>query len=493
MNKPSAPVGPARHRGTVSELPAAATKAAVARAAPADQIRPDPMHDALLGSRHRWRELVLLGADLAFETDRRGRFALLAPDVVLGWAADQLLGQPAEILLAEPQLGSGFNPFRPGAPARDRRAWLKCSDGSTACLSFAIAPIRDARGRLLGARGIGRDVTEQDDVDEAAAASLRRSEVMDHILWRIRQEVMAPRMMHAALQALGGALGAEGVGVLDDTEQDGPALRYHVGALPAGLAETAREILAAAQTEAVPASGLAVDRRLVLACGCETRFGQRSALVLWREPGGRPWDRDDLTLVTSASGIARVILEHDAIQQEMARQARTDPLTGLLNRRAFFEEVTRRMDRLDREGIPGTLMFIDLDHFKRVNDALGHEAGDETLCIVANLLRAAVRGIDLVARFGGDEFAVWLDGMEELSASERAELLRVEVPAATRHLTGQAGAGSLPDVTLSIGIAARWPGQGESLEALISRADQAMYEVKHAGRGHWRVSRVEAW
>jgi diguanylate cyclase (GGDEF)-like protein len=95
-----------------------------------------------------------------------------------------------------------------------------------------------------------------------------------------------------------------------------------------------------------------------------------------------------------------MVLEHEAIQREMAKQARTDPLTGLLNRRAFIEEMARQIDRLDREGLPGKLMFADLDNFKPLNDGLGHEAGDEALRRVAKLLRDTVRPTDLVARLG---------------------------------------------------------------------------------------------
>jgi diguanylate cyclase (GGDEF)-like protein len=205
---------------------------------------------------------------------------------------------------------------------------------------------------------------------------------------------------------------------------------------------------------------------------------------LWRPPGARVWDADEVMLAASATSIIRIILGHDAVQREMARQARTDPLTSLLNRRAFLDEMGRRVDRLERDGSPGTLMFVDLDNFKDLNDRRGHDAGDEALCITAALLRSTLRPADLVARFGGDEFAMWLDGTDEFTAAERAESLRIEGPKALAHLA----AGQDLSLTMSIGIATRWPGRSEELETTIQRADQAMYHVKRTGRGHWQVA-----
>ena len=237
--------------------------------------------------------------------------------------------------------------------------------------------------------------------------------------------------------------------------------------------------VAAGASQAVNAVGSPV-----LTIVCKTKSGEQAGLTAWRAAGARLWDRDDCLLIASAVNIVRMVLEHESIQHEMASQARTDSLTGLLNRRAFLEEVERHAVRLDKEGLTGTLIFIDLDHFKPVNDRLGHETGDRVLRGTAALLRATFRPGDLVARLGGDEFAVWLNGADHMTAAERAEYLRDAAPRALTEIVGT----EVPRLTMSIGIASREPGAGEPLDSIMRRADMAMYEVKRGGRGHWRVS-----
>jgi len=456
----------------------------------------DVLRGALLESRQRWRDLVTMTADLAFETDEWGRFIFITPDPALGWPAAMLLGQPAELLLDQANGGLGFNPFRPSAPLRRRRGWLRRPDGSLACMVFAAAPLLDGEGRIVGARGLGVDLTEQEGREAQVATALRRGELLDHILRCMRQEVLAPRMMRAVLDTMVAALGAEGAAVIDAIDQGGgqggargesPALLYQSGGGAAAVLSAAAQLIAEGGDG--PVQTHTPEGRPILAAFCRTRFGEQIGLTLWRTPGSRAWDTDDQVIAASAAAIVRVVLEHEAIQREMARQARTDPLTGQLNRRAFREEIARHIDRLEREGLPGTLMYVDLDHFKQVNDRFGHETGDIALRAAAALLRDLVRPTDLVARLGGDEFAVWLNGADHLTAAERGEWLRLNAPAALAN----AVEGADPPLTLSVGIASRPAGSAEDIDMLMRRADEAMYQVKQNGRAHWRVAKSEAW
>ena len=449
------------------------------------------LRGALLDSRQRWRDLVSMAADFAFETDAAGRFVFITPDPALGWAAGLLFGQPGELLLADTAPGHGINPFRPTAPLRQQRTWIRRATGQTACMVFAAAPLLDAAGQIIGARGLGIDLSEQEGQEAQLVAALRRGELLDHILWCMRQEVLAPRMMRAVLDAMVNALGAEGAAVIDvHGPGGGPVMLYQSGGGAAAVLAGAADLVATGSDAS--ARMQIVDGRPVLAAFCRTRFGEQVGLALWRTPGARVWDAEDAALAASSATMVRVVLEHESIQREMARQARTDPLTGLLNRRAFLEEIARHIDRLEREAQPGTLIYVDLDHFKQVNDRLGHEAGDTALRAAATLLRDLVRPTDLVARLGGDEFALWLNGADQLTAAERAEWLRLHAPAALARSVAHMGPMVDPPMSLSVGIAERLAGSGEEIDALMRRADQAMYAVKQAGRGHWRAAPHEA-
>jgi diguanylate cyclase (GGDEF)-like protein/PAS domain S-box-containing protein len=179
---------------------------------------------------------------------------------------------------------------------------------------------------------------------------------------------------------------------------------------------------------------------------------------------------------------ARDVSERKAFEAELAHQAFHDPVTGLANRAMFAEQVRHAIARARREGRTPAVIFLDLDDFKTVNDSLGHAAGDEVLVEFARRLDESVRGADVAARFGGDEFAVLLEDVAESQAAADAaqrilELLAQPMRAGHRNVT----------LTGSIGISIYGPDDTRDADEVIRDADAAMYIAKRDGKGGYRL------
>jgi diguanylate cyclase (GGDEF)-like protein len=156
---------------------------------------------------------------------------------------------------------------------------------------------------------------------------------------------------------------------------------------------------------------------------------------------------------------------------ELELMAEVDPLLNILNRRGFERALARALAYLKRHATPAALAYLDLDGFKRINDAHGHAAGDAVLKAVAGMLAHNVRGSDVVARIGGDEFALLLFNLDEIQARAKARTLESFLPAIS-----VAWAGARLSVGASVGVAAIDPG--EEPATAIARADHAMYQRK---------------
>ncbi len=173
----------------------------------------------------------------------------------------------------------------------------------------------------------------------------------------------------------------------------------------------------------------------------------------------------------------RLRADNARLLAELRRLSLTDALTGVGNRRAFDDALRQEIARSRREGTPLGLVLVDLDHFKQINDTLGHRVGDEVLASFAERLREVARDADRLFRYGGEEFALLAGGSDAAGATALA--WRVVRAAAARPL--RAGH-RLVDVTCSAGAAADFPGDDAAGASLVGRADAALYRAKEAGR-----------
>ncbi len=191
--------------------------------------------------------------------------------------------------------------------------------------------------------------------------------------------------------------------------------------------------------------------------------------------------RSEQALQSANDALHQQLDEIQVLQARLSEQANRDPLTGLYNRRYLDSTLERELARCQREGQPLSLMLIDLDHFKQVNDNWGHPAGDEVLRQLADMLASHARLADVACRYGGEEFLMLLPGMPLNVALERAERWRQDFAASTVFF------GELAiQATLSVGIAG-YPGHGTTAQQLIRHADLALYRAKAAGRNRVTV------
>ena len=194
----------------------------------------------------------------------------------------------------------------------------------------------------------------------------------------------------------------------------------------------------------------------------------------------------ETALQTANAHLQAQLAENLILQERLREEAIRDPLTGLYNRRFLHETLFRELAHATREGSPLTVVIIDIDHFKRLNDRYGHQIGDLVLQALATLLRTTTRGEDVVCRYGGEEFVIVLPGASLVDAMVRVEVWRADFT----RLNLSAEAGRLT-ATFSAGVA-DFPAAGRSGDDLIRAADQALYVAKGAGRNRvvaWRAAR----
>ncbi len=450
-----------------------------------DRSHDEMIRDALTQSRSLYKDLTELASDFAWETDQHGRFSFISPKGAIGYRADQLVGEKPETLLAHPSSATGRLPFSPETPVRHVDIWLRNAAGEARCVMVSALPLVDERGKRIGARGLGLDVTSDRIAQTELAQSKHREDLVRYIVNLTRDEETPAAMMQTAAKTMTRAAGGDGCTILTNDEE-GWTVAVQFGRTP-------DDAMALSAAETLPPDGTAtVGRYGELGAVTLFRGIPNGAILVWEGDPSKwkdaetnnphHWPDDSKALLEAIEGPLGVALRQITDQQILERLARTDGLTHLLNRRAFVEEMGITLDRAHRHGRNGSLLYVDLDNFKPINDTFGHEEGDRILVAVAELLQTYSRGYDLAVRLGGDEFALWLDETDPATARRRAE----ELIAACRPLASFSANAEKP-FGISIGVAPYIGSSPGDLTELMSRADRAMYAAKRTGKNQFAI------
>jgi diguanylate cyclase (GGDEF)-like protein/PAS domain S-box-containing protein len=417
----------------------------------------------LLKREQEFRSLSDNSPDLVVRYDRDCRRIYVSPvyATIVGIPATLLLGRtPLELWPVPTMAAAEFQQMlegvlKGGAAATAELDW-ECANGERICISLVAVPEYDARGQVVSVLTIGRNttaITEAQDLLSKREQEFRA--LVENSPDTIARYDRECRRVYANPR-LATVMGGEMARILGSTPAE----------MPGG------------------ASALEYMKMLhqVLACGQGRNFELR-----WRSGDGEQCSQvrmtpefDRVGAVSHVLAVGRDITEIDQYRRKVHQQAFFDSLTGLPNRLQLFDQVAEVISDAAHHGRQFGLMVLDLDHFKNVNDTLGHCVGDQLLCQAANRMRICARGQDKVARLGGDEFAILLSDVCK----------RDDLAVIAGKILSQLAEPFLIDgrelfVTGSIGIAL-YPGDGAEINTLYQYADSAMYHAKKMGRSNFQ-------
>lgn len=439
------------------------------------------LRQTLSESRQRYKDLVEVSADFAWETGENGRFVFVSPKGALGYTAEALIGRdPRELAIDE--WGDLPLPFDTRRPVDQSELWLKTSAGAPACVVASATPLLGPGGRWRGARGVCRDVTEEALRTAELARVRNREKLLAHIVHTLRNRIDGAEALQEAAAETARAVSADGCRIYRAGEREPFELAAHFGseAPHAPSDDDLAGLLNGAEHSEQPILRNVNGFRM-LAARCELRQAVNGAVVVWRDADYDPWEDDDVLLIGGVADRVGLAHAHIAYQERLRRLSERDGLTGLFNRRTFFERLDEMLARPELG--QSALLYVDLDNFKAVNDLHGHAQGDATLKAIGELLTAGVRPGDLPGRLGGDEFVLWVARCDENRARLVAERL-LQGMKNLQHLS----AGPEKPLGLSIGVAVHAPESGESVKELADRADGVMYVAKRGGKGNYAVA-----
>lgn len=441
------------------------------------------LREALIDSRRRFRDLVNISGAFAWEVDAEGILTFVSQRGALGYKADELWGKPINTLVAGTDPDARMT-FMAPVLVENVEVVLRHADGSDVPHLVSTVPLYGPDGQWSGSRGVCRDIGGERKRDRELARLLHRERVVARVLRTFRGEVDPTKALAKAVEVIANGIAADCCHVIAATPSltaEKPAFEPLAGHGDCGGSAAMQHVLSYYDANAITV--IEVDGWQVLAAPTWCRDMINGLLIAWRLDGSAPWSEEDRGLAGIFSLQVGTAIEQVHQHRRLLAIASTDPLTGLLNRRGFEAEAKRRFGRLQQSGRQAVFMYVDLDNFKAVNDTHGHAVGDEALTFVRDLLRNNTRPTDLVARVGGDEFVLWLDGAGQ-AVAERCARVLITASAALRRFSGTP---SKP-LGMSIGAVIYDPRTAEGFSDLIARADRLMYQVKKDGKGGYAIA-----
>lgn len=323
-------------------------------------------------------------------------------------------------------------------------------------------PLRDATGAITGMLGISYDITENKRLaDEVRKQKALLDTILDNIDALVYMKDVNRRFIYVNQHV---------------AEAFGHSVEHITGRLDSEMMppEVADEFWAKDQAILQSGQRLATEASIPDASGRLRHYW--SIVVPWSSPGGTP----------AVIGLSTDITELHELKEELQRQAATDSLTGIANRRSFYDRAESEFARSRRHGTPLSLVAIDIDHFKQINDLCGHLTGDRVLRNFANWCQDMLRTEDLCARTGGEEFCILLPDTDIDAAHALAERIRN----VTSGRVADAGHPTLR-ISASFGVTTQI-AEDQRFEDLFSRADRALYLAKQQGRDRTALLRADS-
>ncbi len=413
-------------------------------------------------------------------------------------STSEVIGQ-SDFDFHAPEIASEFRAdelevLRSGRPMIDKEEYVVEAAGITKWLLSTKVPLRDENNEIFGLVGIARDITERKRADRLRDG---QAQILEMIAMSATLEDVLDRLMHLVESQLTGIFGS--VLLLD---VDGQTLRH--GAAPSLATEYTKAIDGVQIGPTVGSCGTAVYHRKAVivtdimsdplwkdfrhvvephgyrSCWSTPILAHDGAVLgvfamystTVREPTPVETRLIDVTI-----RIAGIAIERKRAEDRIRFLAHHDALTGLPNRSLLNDRLTQAILQTQRRNPWVSVVFVDLDHFKNINDSLGHNAGDQLLKVIAGRMVASVRSTDTVMRLGGDEFIILLVDQPANPAIVSATLSRIRAAVAEPVVLE----GRTLYITCSMGVAT-YPADSENPETLVRNADAAMYKAKDAGR-----------